>query len=60
MTLNFLDRFFENFSSVKFQEIYPLDSEMVDVNTQTDRQTNRQINMTKLIAARRDIANAPK
>ena len=61
--LIFLDKFSKNTQISNFTRIHPVGTEFFRADRQTDRQTDRQkegqTNITKLIVAFQNIANAP-
>jgi hypothetical protein len=59
MNLELSRQIFEEFSSVKFHKSQSSGSR-VDSCERTDRQRGRQTDMTKLVNAFRNFANAPK
>ena len=58
--LNSLDRFSENNQIPNFVNISPVGGEMFYTDGRTDRWTDRQTDMTKLIVAFRNFENASK
>jgi hypothetical protein len=59
-TCIFLNRFLKNTEMSNFMKIRPVGAEVLHLDGQTNRRTERQTDMTQLIVAFRNFANAPK
>jgi hypothetical protein len=58
--MNFLDRFSKNNKISSLIKIRPVGAELFHADRQTDGQTDGRTDMTKLIAAFRNLAKAPE
>jgi hypothetical protein len=60
MKLEFLDMFLKKSQMSNFVKIRPVEAEVFHADTNTDRQTYEQTDVTKLAVTFRNFANAPK
>ena len=58
--LEFARQIFGKRSSISFIKLRPLEAELIHAERQTDGRTDVQTDMTKLVVAFRNFANAPK